>query len=169
MRRNYSIEQKVAEVVARLNAKLGVERAFLFGSTARGSRLRESDVDLILVSRKFEGVSIPERQGVVQKEWLHGEELQALTYTPAEFAQVSKRLTMQEILSHAVDVSPSRGGVFCPKCGKRGSLQTKIIKNRHGKSYPYLYFAHYSGGKVNWCYLGAPRCPKPAAAPPPGH
>ena len=153
----YSVEEKVADLTARLRAKFGIDKAFLFGSSAKGTRLQESDIDLILVSEGFEGMPMPERQGAVQKEWNHPEELQTLTYTPAEFSEVSKRLTMREILSSALDVSPLRGRHVCPKCGRKGSLQTKIVKNKTGKSYPFLYFAHYTRGKVRWCYLGPPK------------
>ncbi len=153
----YRMEEKLANLIARLHARFSVDKALLFGSTARGSRLHESDIDLIVVSKGFEDMSIPERQGAVQREWNHPEELEALTYTPAEFSEVSKRLTMREILSYAVDVSPFKGRHICPKCGRKGSVQTKIVRNRSGRSYPFLYFAHYAKGKISWCYLGPPR------------
>ncbi len=151
-----SVEKRLASLMARLHAKFAVERALLFGSTAKGRRLQESDIDLIVVSKGFEDMSIPERQGAVQREWNYPEELEALTYTPTEFSEVSKRLTMKEILSYAIDVSPLKGSNVCPRCGKRGSIQTKIVRNRTGKSYPFLYFAHYAKGKINWCYVGPP-------------
>lgn len=157
MQREHSLQNHITRMLHGLDAKFGVDRALLFGSAARGSRLDDSDVDIIVVSKRFEGLSIPARQAAIQKEWSHETELQALTYTPSEFVEVTKRLTMQEILSYAVDVTPARGWSVCPKCGRRGSLQTKIITNRLGKSYPYHYYAHYEGGKVKWCYVGAAR------------
>ncbi len=161
------MEKELADLIARVHAKFGVEKAFLFGSTARGRRLEESDIDLIVVSKGFEDMPIPERQGAVQKEWNHPEELEALTYTPTEFSEVSKRLTMQEILSYAIDVSPFKGRHICPKCGRRGSVQTKMVKNKSGRSYPFLYFAHYARGRISWCYLGPPgrlRAPIPSSS-----
>ncbi len=155
--KTWSVEEKLADLIARLHAKFRVDKALLFGSTARGERLQESDVDLIVVSEGFGSMSVPERQGAVQKEWNHPEELQALTYTPGEFSEVSKRLTMKEALSNAVDISPLNGMRLCPKCGRKGSVQTKIVRNSTGRSYPFLYFAHYSKGKLDWCYLGPPR------------
>lgn len=149
-------EELVADLVARLHAEFGVEKAILFGSTARGSRLEESDIDLIIVSEAFKAMAVPERQSAIQREWNHPEDLEALAYTPAEFARVSKRLVMREILSYGVDVSPFKGRHVCPKCGRKGSVQTKIVKNRGGNSYPYLYFAHYTKGRISWCYLGSP-------------
>ncbi len=155
-----SIEEELAQLIASLHAKFKVDKALLFGSTAKKSRLQESDIDIIVVSSGFEGMSLPGRQGAVQSEWSHSEELQALTYTPTEFSEVSKRLTMQEILSYAVDISPFKGRRLCPKCGRKGSVQTKIVRNRTGKSYPYLYYAHYTNGKTTWCYLGSPKRPQ---------
>ncbi len=155
--KTYLVKDKLADLVARLHARFSVDKALLFGSTAMGRRLEESDIDLIIVSRGFENMSVPERQGAVQREWNHPEELEALTYTPAEFSQVSKRLTMQDILSYAVDMSPFKGRHVCPKCGRKGSVQTKMVRNSSGRSYPFLYFAHYLRGKISWCYLGSPR------------
>lgn len=155
--RTYSVEAKLADLIARLRHKFRVDKALLFGSTARAERLQESDIDLILVSEDFENMSVPERQGAVQREWNHPEELQALTYTSSEFSEVSKRLTMKEALSYAVDLSPLKGTRVCPKCGKKGSVQTKMVRNSTGKSYPFLYFAHYAKGKIDWCYLGSPK------------
>jgi len=96
---------RIRVFLGRLDAKLGVNRALLFGSTARGNRLKESDVDLIVVSKAFRGMPIPERLMILQKEWDYPEELQALAYTPEEFDEVSQRLTMKEILSYAIEVT----------------------------------------------------------------
>lgn len=153
---NYSLESRIAGLMARLDRKFRVEKALLFGSSARGNRLSESDVDVIVVSRDFRGIPMPDRQALIQKEWNGEEEVQALAYTPDEFSQISERLTMREILSYARDISPSKGSDTCPKCGERGSIQNKAIKNRLGKVYVYKYFAHYDKGKTRWCYLGRP-------------
>lgn len=150
-----SLEERVKRLIARLDAKHGVDQAFLFGSTAIGNRLEGSDVDIIVVSRGFEGISVPERQGLLQREWEGPEELHALAYTPDEFATVSSRATMREILSYAVDLTPYKG-VICPRCGRRGSRQVKVVRNRSGRAYHYLYYAHHRDGRVKWCYIGAP-------------
>jgi predicted nucleotidyltransferase len=77
--------KRISDFVTRLDAKLGVEKALLFGSTAKGNRLQESDVDLIVVSKSFKNMSVPQRLGLLQNEWTHKEELQALAYTPMSF------------------------------------------------------------------------------------
>jgi predicted nucleotidyltransferase len=97
---------RIHDFLRRMDATLGVNRAFLFGSTVKGNRLKESDVDLIVVSKAFTGMSMPERLGMLQKEWNYNEELQALAYTPEEFSKVSQRLTIKEILSYAIELRP---------------------------------------------------------------
>jgi len=96
---------RIHDFLRSVDAKLGVDKAFLFGSTAKGNRLVDSDVDIIVVSKAFASMPMPKRLGLLQKEWNHREELQALAYTPEEFSRVSKRLTMKEILAYAVDLT----------------------------------------------------------------
>lgn len=55
-------------------------------------------------------------------------------------------------------------GEACPRCGEKGSLQSKMVKNHQDKSYYYYYFAHYSGligktSKVRRCYIGKRNLP----------
>jgi predicted nucleotidyltransferase len=151
-----SLEGRIAELMTRLDNKFRIERALLFGSSARGDRLEESDIDIIVISSDFEGISMPNRQALIQREWNGEEEVQALAFTPEEFSKISRRSTMREILSYAKDISPRRAGNTCPKCGQKGSIQNKAIRNRLGKVYVYRYFAHYNRGKTRWCYLGKP-------------
>jgi len=44
----------------------------------------------------------------------------------------------------------------CPRCGAKGSLHLKAIKNKVHKTYHYYYCAHYSSEKdseIRWCYV----------------
>jgi len=55
------------------------------------------------------------------------------------------------------------GGERCPICGEQGFPYLKPVKAK-GRSYTYLYFAHYSKEKyrksgpgrshIRWCYVG---------------
>ncbi|MGQ9515012.1 MAG: nucleotidyltransferase domain-containing protein [Thermoproteota archaeon] len=56
-----SLEKRIDQLVTKLDKKFKIEKALLFGLTARGDRSLESDVDIILISRDFEGISMPER------------------------------------------------------------------------------------------------------------
>lgn len=60
----------------------------LFGSRARGTARPESDIDLILVSERFQGQRFPSRMGeflVTLRPPLH---VDALCYTPDEFERL---------------------------------------------------------------------------------
>lgn len=100
---------RIQEYVNRLDAEIGVDRAFLYGSTAKGKRHRDSDVDLIIVSKSFAGTPEPKRWGLLQHMWRYKEDLETLAYTPSEFAKIKEeRFLMQKILEYAVDITPKK-------------------------------------------------------------
>lgn len=86
--------------ICRFLKEIGAEKGILFGSWARGEALERSDVDLIVISRKFEGVSFPWRLVELQKHWRLPLMLEALPYTPEEFEQLSKE---RSILRRAIE------------------------------------------------------------------
>ncbi|MBI3075875.1 MAG: nucleotidyltransferase domain-containing protein [Deltaproteobacteria bacterium] len=59
----------------------------LFGSHARGEALAESDLDLVIVSRAFEGVPFLERATRVIEAVGLAVPADLLCYTPQEFAR----------------------------------------------------------------------------------
>jgi len=99
--------QRIRLYLDKVDAQIGVDKALLFGSTAKRKRHTASDIDLIIVSEKFKKIPYNARSGVLENMWNCPEELQTLTYTPEEFEEVKNRLLMKEILSYAVDLTPS--------------------------------------------------------------
>ena len=97
--------KRLFDFVKRLDAEIGVEQAFLFGSTAKKRRRTNSDVDIIIVSKGFEGMPEQKRQGFIQHRWRYIEDIEALTYTPKEFKAVKERVLMKEILAYAIDLT----------------------------------------------------------------
>lgn len=76
---------------------------YLTGSYARGDWLEDSDVDLIVVSRLFEGLELGERYRMVKEAAPSGFGLEALTYTPEEFERAKVRsVILQDMLEYAV-------------------------------------------------------------------
>ena len=75
----------------RLQKRYAIERMILFGSTARGHAGRFSDVDLIVVSRKFRRKGAIERAAPLYLEWDLGVPVDFLCYTPEEFRALSRR------------------------------------------------------------------------------
>lgn len=107
--------RKVAGVVARYSeaiAKRGIraEAIYLFGSRARGRASADSDIDLVVVSRAFR------RMGYLRSLALLGEAaaeilepIQALPYTPAEFASPLPGGFLEAICPDCVPVFPPDG------------------------------------------------------------
>ena len=60
-------------------------------------------------------------------------------------------------------MNPQKQGFdTCPRCGLRGSLQTKMVLNHQKRPYYYPYFEHYAERngkttKISWCYIGKKR------------
>jgi len=75
----------------KVSTRYGVQRMILFGSRARGGPLRDSDVDLIVVSPKFKRKNIVERASPLYMEWDLNLPVDFLCYTPEEFDELSKR------------------------------------------------------------------------------
>ena len=60
----------VEEFLEEVSKRFRVEEAYLFGSYARGDWIKSSDIDLVIVSRHFEGMSFSERLEVLYRlEW----------------------------------------------------------------------------------------------------
>lgn len=70
-----------------LKSKYGAERIILFGSRARKDNLLESDVDLIIISKKFRGVNWVKRVEAAAKAWKGYVDVEPLCYTPEEFKE----------------------------------------------------------------------------------
>lgn len=68
------------------------EKIILFGSRARGDNLKTSDIDLIVVSKKFEGVDWRKRMINVFGDWDKKQMLEPICYTPEEFEKKKKQI-----------------------------------------------------------------------------
>lgn len=84
------VERVIAEFVRRLSRKIRLSRVILFGSTARGDRLRQSDVDLIIVSDDFKGMPLNERFRLVYSEWPPEIDADLIPLTEEEFHRALK-------------------------------------------------------------------------------
>lgn len=99
---------KVQDFIRVVDAKIGLERVLLFGSTAKRRRRKNSDVDLIVVSESFRGRNSLERAKILLEDWVFVEELDLLMYTPEEFDNIKQRLLVREMLADALDLTPNR-------------------------------------------------------------
>lgn len=65
--------------------KVGEAKVYLFGGYARGGWVKDSDVDLIVVSSRFKGMSRRERMSILRRMAPDTYAFEVLAYTPKEF------------------------------------------------------------------------------------
>jgi len=122
-----TISREVLEAVRKLvkelsrNEGIAVERAYLFGSYAKGSWIKTSDVDLVIVSRGFEGMSFLKRLDLVNRvQWRAGIRpfIEAIPLTPDELKErMEKSAVLRDASKYWIEIhlddleapSPSRG------------------------------------------------------------
>ena len=79
---------------------------YLCGSYARGDWLKDSDVDLIVISEIFAGKDVGSRFALVKRLMDPGFSLDMLAYTPSEFDQTrSRSVILQDMLNCAVKMT----------------------------------------------------------------
>lgn len=74
-----------------------IEKVIIFGSRIRGNHLKNSDLDLILISEDFKGLSLTDRIGKISQYYNHWKadfSLELLCYTPEEFEKKRKQIGM---------------------------------------------------------------------------
>jgi len=84
--------REIEAFIEKLKKRINIERVIVFGSRARGDYLADSDVDLIIISKDFEGVPFYERMDKLILLWESPLDLEALCYTPKEFEQKKKEI-----------------------------------------------------------------------------
>jgi len=87
-----AVKKWIDSFLEMLNKKYSPEKVLIFGSRARGDHLIDSDVDIIIVSKKFEGINWLERIRNVSADWEGLVLLEPLCYTPEEFEEKKKEI-----------------------------------------------------------------------------
>jgi len=105
MLRQETVKRVVSDYIRNLPIK--VDEAILFGSSTRGDRLIESDIDLIVISKDFKGMDFPRRFLILQKNWKSKTDLEAFGFTPDEFAKLkNKSILLQEAEKYGIKITP---------------------------------------------------------------
>ena len=80
--------EELVELLEGLMRRHGLREAYVFGSRVRGDYLHRSDLDVIVVDDRYEGVPFLQRGLDLLREWPYSvPELELFCYTPAEFAR----------------------------------------------------------------------------------
>lgn len=91
--------------VEKFKKMIGAEKIILFGSYARGEYDEHSDVDLILVSKNFEGKKFHSRFKGLWLKWKFGLPVDFIPLTPREFERQKKRVSIvSEALKEGIKI-----------------------------------------------------------------
>ena len=83
----------------KLSNSIEIDKLIFFGSRARGRAHRDSDIDLIIVSKNFRKKKFSYRPIGFYNYWDLDYPVDFLCYTPEEFKKLSKQVT---IVSEAI-------------------------------------------------------------------
>ena len=89
-----ALVERIREFKSRVSKKIPIQSMIWFGSRASGTAKKYSDVDLVVVSKEFEGKDFFERPFILYKEWDLDYPVDFLCYTPKEFNKKSKQVTI---------------------------------------------------------------------------
>ncbi len=82
-----------------------IEKMYLFGSMATGKSNKWSDIDLIVVSKKFRGKGILGRSPELYMNWDLDYPVDFLCYTPEEFQKMKAKVSIvREALDHGISI-----------------------------------------------------------------
>ncbi|MDK2373024.1 MAG: nucleotidyltransferase domain-containing protein [Candidatus Korarchaeota archaeon] len=100
--------QEINEIIRAIREWDPEARIILFGSRARGEHLKYSDYDLIVVSKRFEGIPFIRRSALLLKHLYRRGivmPLELLCYTTEEFERKKEELgVVREAVSYGVEL-----------------------------------------------------------------
>ena len=106
MSRESERSEQVRRFLDYLRGQIVVERAILYGSSARGQTHAESDIDLAVLSPDFADLDLFSRlRLLLRAAWKAGAEwIEPIGYTPQEFDASQSGTFVREIKSHGIVV-----------------------------------------------------------------
>jgi len=94
-----STVEQIEEAIRETALALGARKAILFGSFARGTQSRRSDVDVVFVKTTSERfVERPDAYMKMLYERIRGRAIEVLVYTPEELDGIRERPFIARIL-----------------------------------------------------------------------
>ncbi len=101
-----NIREALRELIEDLEAVLGEDfKLYLFGSYARGDWIKESDIDLIVVSPRFRDTPKHLRVAMVRKLAREDIPFEILCYTPEELEKLLKESSfLREVAKYWIEI-----------------------------------------------------------------
>ncbi|MGC9317856.1 MAG: nucleotidyltransferase domain-containing protein [Armatimonadota bacterium] len=92
------VRDELIDIIRCFMRRVGVSEAILYGSRARDDHIKTSDVDLMVISPRFEGVRFMDRLPPLHHQWDPSLPfLEVLAYTPEEFERAKEGLGIERI------------------------------------------------------------------------
>jgi predicted nucleotidyltransferase len=92
--------------IKKIKQRYHPKKIILFGSRARGDHLKDSDIDLLIVSEKFQNMNWRERIQGVFSSWDKKQMLEPICLTPNELEQRKKQLgIVKQALEEGIEIN----------------------------------------------------------------
>ena len=100
-----SLIRNLKKFKKQISKKYNPEKVIFFGSRACGTPHKDSDVDLIIVSKKFNGISSLKRSPELYIEWKLDYPVDFLCYTIEEFNNLKNQITIvRDAVSEGIEI-----------------------------------------------------------------
>ena len=96
MDRKKSLIKEIKKFYQEVSLDIPLQKMIFFGSRVKGKARKDSDVDLLLVSSKFQGVRPLSRSPKLYLKWNSNYAVDLICLTPKEFALRKKELGLVE-------------------------------------------------------------------------
>src|SRR3989338_4758317 len=108
MDRKKSLIQELGQFARMISKDYPIHKLILFGSQATGKTHKDSDVDIMIVSKKFEGVRRLDRAPDLYMRWTLNYPVDILCYTPGEFSRKKKFWgVVQQAVKEGIEIKAS--------------------------------------------------------------
>jgi len=105
MDRKKAIINKLKEFKERSSKKVMLDKIIFFGSRVNGKPKRHSDIDLIVVSKRFMGLKFRRRPLLLYDYWDLNYPVDFLCYTPEEFNKLKRQITIvREAVEEGIEI-----------------------------------------------------------------
>ena len=92
-----TVIKEIKNFIHTLSKDIVLEEVILFGSRARADGNEESDIDLLIVSDNFEGMSYFKRAYMMYKYWKARIPIDFMCYTSKEFNALKERVSIVQV------------------------------------------------------------------------
>lgn len=103
-----TVVKAITSFITQAKKDLTVQKVILFGSQARGDTHKNSDVDLIIISNDFKHINALTRMSTMYNYWKADLPVDFICYTPEEYEEQVKRITLARTATREGKVMFSR-------------------------------------------------------------